>query len=148
MNRHEPHDDHGGKVTAALARPWQIHQDSPCLGRKRKRNDTEMTTATSKSKSYDRNSNDDLDDESTTTKRQRLGSRYSCPPDINQRVEDGLGGLPSNTDGACEVAEPPIPMPGHLSEASVLSVGQGRRRSQRIWKKWGSVCGPSPTPRS
>ncbi|KAI0281006.1 hypothetical protein BGY98DRAFT_270300 [Russula aff. rugulosa BPL654] len=38
MNRH---DDHGGKVTAALARPWQTHQDSPCPGRKRKRNDTE-----------------------------------------------------------------------------------------------------------
>jgi hypothetical protein len=144
MNRH---DDHGGKVTAALERPWQIHQDSPCPGRKRKRNDTEMTTAMSKSKSYDRNSNDDLDDESTTTKRQRLGSRYGCPPDIIQRV-DGLGGLPSNTDGACEVAEPPIPMPGHLSEASVSSVGRGRRRSQRIWKKWGSVCGTSPTPRS
>jgi hypothetical protein len=141
MNRH---DDHDGKVTPALARSWQIPQDSPCSGRKRK--ETEMTAT---SESYDRNcNNDDLDDESATTKRQRLGSRHGYAPDIIQRVEEGPGGLPVNTDGACEVAAPPIPIPGHLSEASAHVLSVGRRRSQRIRKKLGSAWGTSPTRRS
>lgn len=126
---------HDGEVT-------QI-QVSPFSG-KRKRNDTET------SEWYDRNGNDDLDDESTTRKRQRHGSCHSSDPDIIQRVEGGLGGLPANTDGACEVVAPPIPISGHLSEASALSVAvaMGLRRSQRIRKKLGSTCGTSPSRRS
>lgn len=148
------HYDHDRKVTAARARSWKIHPDPPCsaAGRKRKRNDTEMAaTETSESESHDRNcNNDDLDEGSTTSKRprQRLRSRHaSCAPDFVQRVEGGLGGLPANTDRACEVAAPPIlpVIPRHLSE-SALSVGC--RRSQRIRKKLGSACGNSPIRRS
>jgi hypothetical protein len=131
--RHDHHHD-AGKITAAppvqLARPQQIQDSPPPRSGKRKRNDAETETAIVRSESYNRsrNSNDDLDE--STRKRQRLGSCH---------VEEGLGGpLPANTNGACEVAAPPITPTGHLSEASTLSVEP--RRSQRIREKLGSAC--------
>ena len=142
--------DHGEKVTAAaeLAR-LQIHwQDSPRSG-KRKRNDTSIERIV-RSDSYNRtgNSNDesDLEGESATRKRRRLGYR-SChgsasAVDVIQGVEaEGLNGLPANvnTDGAFEVPVPPSTITdSDLSEASALSVGP--RRSQRIREKLGSTC--------
>lgn len=131
--------DNAGKVTAVpamqLARP-QIQDSPPRRSGKRKRNDTDTDTDTDTettivwSESYNRYSddNDDLEDESTTS-----GKR--------QRVEEGLRAS-ADTDGACEVAEPPITITGHLSEASALSVGP--RRSQRIREKLGSACATAP----
>jgi hypothetical protein len=147
--RHNDDRDGTGKVTAVpavqLARAQiQLEGSPPRHSRKRKRNDTETETALVRSKSYNRNSsdNDDLDESTTSRKRQRLGSCHGTTdsaPAIIRRIEEGLGGLPANADGACEVAAPPITITGHLSEASALSVGP--RRSQRIRGKLGSACG-------
>jgi hypothetical protein len=139
---HRRHD-HDGKVTQIQVSP---------RSRKRK-NDTETRTAMTSESTHDRSGNDDLDDESTSRKRQRLGSSChgSVPETIIQRVDGGLGGLPADTDGTCEIIVPPtIPMPGHLSdsEAIAISVAMGLRRSQRIRRKLGSVCGTSPSRRS
>lgn len=131
------HDD--GKITVVLAGP-QI-QDSPSLPLppprfgKRKRDDTERIMVASELHNTNTNTNGDDFDESTTRKRQRLGSYHNAGTSaVIQRVED-IGGLPANTDlgDACEVAAPPITMTGHLSGASALSVEP--RRSQRIREK-------------
>lgn len=137
---HDEDDSHDsvGKITAVRAAQPASSQirDSPSRrSEKRKRNDIEAGTVTEmtivRSESYNCNSNDNDDlDESTSRKRQRLKSLV-C------RAE-GLGGLPANTDGAREVAAPPITIPGRLSEASALLVEP--RRSQRIQEKLGSAC--------
>ena len=118
------HDDHGaGKVTA---KPQIQLEDSPPRSGKRKRDDAETTV----SESHDHNStdNDGLGGEST----RKLQRFRSC------HVEGlGASGLPANTDGACDVAAPPITLTEHLSEASTLSMGL--RRSQRIREKLGSA---------
>jgi hypothetical protein len=138
---HDDDDNHDdvGKVTAAPAvqlASSQMQDSPPRRSGKRKRSDieagteTETETAIVRSESYNRNSNDNDDLDESTGKRQRLGP-------LAYHVE-GLGGLPANTDGACEVAPPPITITGHLSEASALSVEP--RRSQRIREKLGSAC--------
>lgn len=138
---HWRQDDHDGKVqvTTALARS-EINRDSPRSGRKRKRKDSETAIVTSEADN--RNGNIDDDSESgdrSTRKRPELGSCHGSAADIIQRVEGHV---------VIEVDAPlvPIPITGHLSEASALS--EGRRRSQRIRKKLGSACGTSPNRRS
>jgi hypothetical protein len=128
------------RMEAMKCAHWQ--DSPPRRSGQSKRNDTETETAIVRSESCDRNSNDNDDlDESASRKRPRLGSCHgttSNSPAIVQRVKEGLGGLPANTDGACEVPAPPITITRHLSEGSAWSVGP--RRSQRIRVKLDSAC--------
>jgi len=129
-----------------LARP-QIQDSPPLRSEKRKRrNDAAGAGAELETiESYDCNDSHDNGDlgESTGRKRQRLlGSSKSChgrasAPAIIPRVEC-LAGLPANRDGACEVAQPPITITGHLSASEASASSVGPRRSQRIREKLGS----------